>query len=163
MAAEERKRRSEAEVDLLLSASLLLAGSPAWDGSDQNLCADMPVQNRQDQYVRLNVRIVLAIPWRYHLVLRWDKVEMRKLDVRDDHSNPDGSEHWRLRTHKHRFTDEWGHRFAYTPTELPDTTQFRVDLDEYEEVFFGFCHECMIDTTDFTWIDPPLRPRPTTL
>lgn len=154
------ERITEAQVELLLASDLSIVGEPVWTLTHQDCRAELAVHNHAGQNVRRNIRIVRAIPSRYHLVLRWGRTEMRKLDVRDDHRNPDQArEVWELRTHKHRFTDEWGHAWAYTPDDIPDTSNPTASLDEYAEVFDAFAAECGINLDRFTWLDPPIETR----
>lgn len=160
MSRQAGKPTTEAEVTQLLDADLFLAGRVSWTLDPQSVRGRLIVGNRAGQDVRLHLRIVRALPWRYHFVLTWGTLEIRKLDVRDDHTNPGTSpDVWRLRTHKHRYTDRWGSRWAYTPSDLPEAAAPTVSLDEYHDMFLAFCVECGINTTDFTWHDPPITPR----
>lgn len=160
MRRQQKKPTTEAEVEQLLESGPFLAGSLKWKQDPQSLRGRLVVGNRAGQEVRLHLRIVRALPWRYHYVLTWGALEIRKLDVRDDHTNPGPEpEVWRCRTHKHLYSDRWGIRWAYTPTDLPPTPNVRVSLDEYHEVFLAFCAECGINTNEFTWSDPPISSR----
>lgn len=107
------------------------------------------------------VRIPRPLPWQYHLVLVVGRMCIRRLDVRGSHTNPDPErEEWQLQTHKHRFTDRWGDRWAYTPDDLPPTpADTDVPAREYRQVFEAYCHECNIDTSQLAWEDPPAGTR----
>jgi hypothetical protein len=69
-------------VETLLNAELRINGAIAWTVRGQSVTAWLPVANSQGQEVRMHLRIVRRFPQRYHFVLCWDDVEMRKLDVR---------------------------------------------------------------------------------
>jgi hypothetical protein len=152
----------ELEVEAVLQwGRLEIVGSPQWQLEPQEVRAELPVRNAGGHPVRMHIRILRPLPWRYHFVLNIGRLCVRRLDVRDSHTNPDEErERWVLRTHKHRFTDRWGDRWAYTPDDLPPTQDGgEVTAEEYREVFEAYCRECNIDTSQLVWEDPPITVR----
>jgi hypothetical protein len=152
----------ESEVEAFLQwGRLQIVGSPAWQIEPSEIRAELTVRNAGGHQARMYFRIPRAIPWQYHLVLVVSRQCIRRLDVRGSHTNPDPArERWQLRTHKHRFTDAWGDRWAYTPDDLPPTpANVDVTTTEYRQVFEAYCHECYIDTSQLVWEDPPIGAR----
>ncbi|MEN9646648.1 MAG: hypothetical protein RL238_3317 [Actinomycetota bacterium] len=111
----------------------------------------------------MDLTINKQLPGKYTMQLRQRSgVNIRRLDVRGSHSNrPEtgNSERWQSRTHKHRYRDMFEDAFAYTPTDIPDTTSspFHPEPDEHGRVFEAFCGECGIDHAG-QWTDPPGEP-----
>lgn len=101
-----------------------------------------------------------AVPWRPHFVLLWgnramgtEPVNLRRLDVLDNHDNPDGTR-WRRQTHKHLWSAEDGNDVAYTPTDIPLTEP--VGSPPYGDIFEAFCAEVGVEFgPDYKWKDPP--------
>lgn len=148
----------------MLRSGLRLAGSPRWEIGDQDVRATLVVHTEADTIdsLAMDLRIVRRVPWLYHYQLRLDRWPIRRLDVRDTHSNPrqTSGTRWHDQTHKHAWRTEWGERWAYTPTDIPPTPNFHVTPGEYREVFEAFCGECHVDIEGFEWVEPTVDPPP---
>ena len=157
---------STVEAEELLQSNLRLQGQPQWQETSQHVKTVLVVNSDADATVYFDVTLVRRVPWLYHLQLRWEKYPVRRLDVRDSHSNPHGSDGqtWSNETHKHAWREEYGDGWAYTPDGLPIAPGYDVAPDEYREVFEAFCAECGIDLEDFVWVEPTVTvPTPTLL
>ncbi len=80
---------------------------------------------------------------------------LRRLDLRDDHVNPDGVQ-WRRETHKHRWSVADANSWAYTPNDIPhDGRPEAVGPDNYRAIFEAFAAECQIGFgPNYNWNDP---------
>jgi len=96
-------------------------------------------------------RIPLVVPWSSHWLLVWGKkVEreqpetIRRLDLRDDHPNPDGKL-FEGATHKHRWSVADNNAWAYAPDDIPhDPSIPPLIEDNYRAIFEAFANECGI-------------------
>jgi hypothetical protein len=122
------------------------------------------VSNPRAENLLLGGRIALATPGRSHWRLTWgDKAhgerpeEIRRLDLRDGHVNPDGKRFER-QTHKHRWSVADSNRWAYVPSDIPhDVDGGPQTQDDYRAIFEAFAAECSIDLGPFyVWQDPPM-------
>lgn len=145
---------NEREVDLLVTNPKRLVGDVVWHPLARNDRATLSVGNTQGQSLQLRLRIAHAAPDRLHAMLMRGHQTLRRLDVRDDHANPDGTT-WAGATHKHRWTDRHGDAEAYTPTDIPEPDG-AVTPSDYRRIVEAFCHECNIDTSGLTWTEPTL-------
>ncbi len=109
-------------------------------------------------------------PHRPHWIFGWgckvqqeQPVNLRRLDLRDSHSNPDG-ESWHQATHKHVWSAASGNAWAYTPSDIPhDADPEPVGADDYRLVFEAFAHESgIVFGPDYKWAVPDLAPDPAT-
>ncbi len=107
-------------------------------------------------------------PQRSHWIFGWGEkeqqeqpVNLRRLDLRDIHVNPDG-EAWDEATHKHLWFANSGNAWAYTPTDIPhDLDVVTGEADDYREIFEAFLRECGISLgPDYKWANPDLKPDP---
>lgn len=161
---------TDAEAKALLADPGLVANGPVrWSlvGSPENptqVRTTLRVYNTYGENLRLFGRIALAVPHCSHWGLVWGLKDagehpapLRRLDLRDDHRNPDGEE-WNDRTHKHRWSAADGNAWAYTPDDIPhDRTPGSVGPDDYRAIFEAFAAECAVDLgPDYGWGDPPL-------
>ncbi|WP_337973463.1 hypothetical protein [Cellulomonas sp. NTE-D12] len=174
------RRLTDAEADLLLDDKSLVVNEPVrwgvsrWaDVNPTELRMSVRVFNAFGENLSMRGRISIAIPERSHWALGWgDKragefpVDLRRLDLRDDHQNPDGAR-WRGTTHKHRWSSQDGNRWAYTPTDIPHESigEGSVCDDDYRAIFESFAAECHVELgPEFRWHDPELlRPTQTDL
>ncbi|WP_270886266.1 DUF6978 family protein [Pedococcus sp. 5OH_020] len=126
--------------------------------------AKVPVWNQSRERLYLDARINVDRPWQSHWVLTWgDKhhhersATIRRLDMRDDHANPDGQV-WGRETHKHLWTVEDNNSWAYTPDAIPhDPAVPPVTPDDYRAIFEAFANEVRIFLgEEYVWNDPPL-------
>lgn len=154
---------SEAEIDHIIGTSPLKVGSQiVWTLEAAQLVAIPTVVGRGvDTQLVMDMHISTILPGKYTFQLRQlGGPNLRRLDVRGSHRNRPSTgdaEKWNGRTHKHRFRDLHGDRFAYTPDDIPDTSAPTISPNpgEYREVFMAFCAECGIDEAGM-WSDPPL-------
>ncbi len=137
-----------------------------WHGAGTaNVRCRVAVLNDRGERLSLRGRISLRFLECSHWMVVWgDKAhqehpeEIRRLDLRDDHDNPDGAT-WRSVTHEHRWSEAEGNSWAYTPDDIPhDPDRAYVGADDYRAIFEAFAAESKIGFgPDYTWTDPPLR------
>lgn len=145
----------EAEADHVVAIPKFIDATVDWTYKHRDVRASLPVGNRQGQRINLQLRIAYPLPERLHVILAWRQTPIRRLDVRDNHVNPDREEEWVERTHKHRWTDLHGDGQAYTPEDIPPTDG-PVTPGEYRRIVEAFCRECNIDPEELQWVDPDL-------
>jgi hypothetical protein len=123
----------------------------------------VPVINSLGENLVIDGRIAVSCPWASHWQFTWgDKTReehpttIRRLDLRDDHVNPDGTV-WDRQTHKHRWSVRDGNDWAYTPSDIPHGVDIDPDVpDDYREIFEAFAKEVGVGfTPDYAWTDPP--------
>lgn len=128
-------------------------------------CFTVPVANPRAERLSLGARVLDMLPGQSHWRLTWgDKrfneatCEIRRLDLRDVHVNPDG-QRWNDETHKHLWSEVDGNDFAYSPSDIPhDPAQSTVTPDDYRAVFEAFAAEVNIGFGDgYRWTDMPAR------
>lgn len=149
-----------------MGSGLRLTGSPPWEVHDQDVRARLVVEGPNEvDALFVDLRVVRRVPWLYHYQVRLDRWPLRRLDVRDSHTNPRETSGgpWNNETHKHAWREHLEDRWAYTPDDIPSTADFDVTQDEYREVFKAFCNECGIDLQGFEWVDPVVEPPDETL
>lgn len=126
--------------------------------------ANLTVSNNANERLSVRMRIPLALPTCSHYVLVWGEKAyaeqpeaIRRLDLRDDHTNPDGAS-WQEETHKHLWSATANNRWAYTPSGIPHgTATVPVGGDDYRAITEAFLAECGITLgPDYKWADPPL-------
>jgi hypothetical protein len=147
---------TEHEAERIFRDGLVLEDDVRWTVQPSNarwLQFGAFLDSPHETTLRLSMGVSVVLPQKYKiLILRGEQV-LRRLDVRGSHQNPPGAsgEIWQLRTHKHRWTDRFGDKAAYTPADinLGDFTR-----DEYEATFRAFCKECHIDFRG-AWSQPP--------
>jgi hypothetical protein len=147
----------ESHVDQLVSRPSALTEDVRWTPQKSNprwvqfaVFLDAPT----DTSLRLAMTVNTRNPGFYAiLLLRGDQV-LRRLDVRGSHRNPPAAsgEKWLAATHKHRWTDSFADKVAYTAADISTPPTF--DRSEYEGTFRAFCNECNI-TFSGAWQDPP--------
>jgi hypothetical protein len=126
------------------------------------------VVNSMGERLAMNVRILVERPWQSHWILTWGSKthhehpeQIRRLDLRDDHRNPNGT-NWQRQTHKHLWSVEDGNAAAYTPHDIPhDPATPPVGPDDYRAIFEAFAREVHIEfAPDYVWEDPPIEALP---
>jgi hypothetical protein len=135
---------SQEEVDELLnSGKLSVLGKPGWKrGAHKAWCrADIPVVVDDPLLVKkVSLRIIASISAgtdKRDFSLLLNGMRIRALCINGNHTNRHtNTEHWRHRTHKHKWTNVCMDRFAYTPTDITAT--------DIQGQFAQFCAECGI-------------------
>lgn len=140
------------------------------DPSPTEARMQVTVFNTRGERVLLTGRIPYVTPHRSHWTFTWGAKQrqehpspIRRLDLRDNHGNPDG-ERWERATHKHRWTEQDGNAWAYTPDDIPHKP-VPDGPEDYREIFEAFAAECHVGFgPDYLWSDPPEQPphQPTT-
>lgn len=170
----ELRHLTDSEAAGVLADRSLVVNEPVrWEisrGTEANpseVRMSVRVFNSLGENLRLRGRISIAVPECSHWVLGWgDKragehpAEIRRLDLRDGHRNPDG-ERWIDATHKHLWSAAEGNRWAYTPTDIPHSVleEDGVCDDDYRAIFEAFASECRVGLgPDYRWTDPRLDP-----
>lgn len=148
---------SQAEADHLAAIPKSITGTLAWERINGSECASLRVGNTQGQHIELRLRVHPKAPEQLHAMLIWRQLNVRRLDVRDDHVNDATGEVWRGKTHKHRWTDRYGDGEAYTPEDIPEPDDSPVGPTHYRGIVEAFCRECNIDPEGLEWRDPDLR------
>ena len=166
LAARQGKRRlTDIEAEEIFATSKSVEATVVWTVSDTTQARSrVRVFNSMSENLYIDMRIDPALPGSSSWIFTWgdkSKAEfsenLRRLDLRASHRNPDG-ERWSRKTHKHRWSEEFSNRFAYTPTDIPHDVNAGIDsTDNYREVFEAFATECKIELgQDYRWSDPPL-------
>lgn len=119
--------------------------------------AEMAVHNAHGLPVKLGVQLLPRKPWRLTAYLMIYNQQLRRLDVNASHSNPGpGGETWDEQTHKHRWSEQWANRYAYTPDDIPVIPQAGGTSEHYRGAFEAFCGESGVALTgEYVWSDPP--------
>lgn len=146
---------TEAEADLLIENDKEITAEIEWRRVNGSEAATVRVKNSSGRHLELRLRVQPKAPEQLHLVLLDSRQPLRRLDVRDGHTNPDGTR-WEHQTHKHRWTDLHGDGEAYTPSDIPEPDG-DVTPDHYREIVEAFCQECNIDHAGLVWTDPDMR------
>lgn len=127
--------------------------------------AKVAVENPSGERIFIGGRILIERLWASHWVLVWGdrrhherSASIRRLDLRDDHVNPDG-EVWDRQTHKHLWSVEDNNAVAYTPDDIPhDPSAPPVTQDDYRAIFEAFAAEVNVDLgPNYEWSDPPIE------
>ncbi len=157
---------TDPEAQALLSSDCTRTVNEAveWTAAGGESRFSVQVFNTRSETLTLRGRINEAVPHRSHWLLVWgDKrrqehaVVLRRLDLRDDHDNPDGQA-WRGETHKHTWSQDEDNAWAYTPDDIPhDPDPGPVGADDYRAIFEAFVAECGVGFgPDYCWTDPKL-------
>lgn len=143
-----------------------------WMASGGESRFSVRVFNTRNETLTMRGRINDAVPERSHWLLIWgDRAKeehpevLRRLDLRDNHDNPDGQT-WRGQTHKHTWSRAENNAWAYTPDDIPHHLEVGpVVADDYRAIFEAFAAECGVRFgPDYRWTDPKLdRDDPETL
>lgn len=138
------------------AAALELRVPPVWKDRNSTARAEIAVHNSHGLPLILGAQVITAKPWKFTLYLMLYNTHIRRLDVNGSHRNKMGDrELWVERTHKHRFSDQYGDSEAYTPSDIPGIPLTDVTGEHYREVFEAFCGECGIGLThSYVWIAP---------
>jgi len=151
---------------LTLTIDHLIDWEPlGFQGSGLGVHTSIPILSEIREPLALRIRIMSSTPWSSHYLLIWGTrltgcVNLRRLDLRDDHRNPDGAEVWTARTHKHTWSESHADCMAYTPTDIPHDPDLTVGVDEYRQVFEAFCAECYVALgPSYRWTEPSLPGR----
>lgn len=147
---------SEAQVERILTEGFVLEDDIRWAPQPSNpnwLQFGAFLDAGTEASVRINMAVSMLRREKYKIVLLRGEQVLRRLDVRGSHRNPRtaGGESWCASTHKHRWTDIYADKAAYTPTDISAST---FNSGEYEVTFLEFCGECNIDFRG-QWQDPP--------
>ncbi|WP_132208442.1 hypothetical protein [Kribbella steppae] len=177
--AENFRRLTNPEAKNLLEGDInkVISGTVEWfiedtrQGSSIRARCKVEISNSLGERLYLDGRIVLDRPWQSHWILTWGNkahhekpATIRRLDLRDDHRNPDG-QFWDRATHKHLWSVADKNRVAYTPTDIPHDPSVPPNApDDYRAIFEAFAKEVGINfASDYRWTDPPLStPAPMT-
>jgi hypothetical protein len=149
---------SQAEVDRIFREGFVLVDDVRWSpqANNQNwLQTGAFLDSQRETSIRFNMAVSLLRPEKYTLVVLRGEQVLRRLDVRGSHGNPAmvGGQVWKRQTHKHRWTDIYADKEAYTPPDISaDKAAFT--RNEYETTFREFCTESNIDFKG-QWQDPP--------
>lgn len=153
---------NETSINQLLAADLVVRQNMAWrirDDTSKRVRLKVAVANRLGEEVWLHMHISMNLPWNYNLALVWRGVAVRRLYVRGSHVNQCEEGHrWVNETHKHRWRDQYRDCWAYTPTDIPDTSGTSLSLSEHRRVFEAFCAESGI-RIEADWVDPIIEGR----
>lgn len=162
---------TEKEADAIMSstADLHIMQPILWDknpGKPDEWRFNVSVFNALNENLTLTARVHQTHPFKSHWLLLWgDKrlgeqpVNLRRLDLRDDHLNPDHEQEWVSKTHKHIWSAQYGERFAYTPDDIPhDRRVPPVVPDSLKCIFEAFSRECGIRLVSpgYHWAEPPI-------
>lgn len=147
-------RLTEANAEHILQAGLRITSPISWNTKSVTWrWFEVGVHNDLGVALVLHMQVNQRTPERYSIHLRSGPDHLRRLDIRGSHANKDSERRiWNWETHKHRWTDEFGDGWAYTPDGIPADGD-AVAPQEYRAVFEAFCDECaiMIETQ---WIEP---------
>jgi hypothetical protein len=150
----------EAVIEELLAAELVIREEMQWKRRDidRRIRLKLEVANRLGESLWLHMGIPLRVPWQYSLALVWNRLPVRRLDVRGSHVNQcDGSgQRWNGATHKHKWRDEYRDGWAYTPNDIPPTPGTSLGQNEHRQVFEAFCLESKV-RVETDWVEPQLR------
>lgn len=148
---------NEATIEKLLEADLVVRQGIVWsarDDTDRRVRLKATVANRLGEEVWLHMHIPVNLPWIYTIALIWRRTAIRRLDVRGSHVNQcDDGRRWDSETHKHRWRDQYRDGWAYSPTDLPDTSAIDIGPGEYRRMFEAFCAESQI-RLEVEWVEP---------
>lgn len=165
------RRLTDTEAEKLIAQGGLADEPVVWtvtrtrNGRPTEIRTKVRVDNPSSERVFIGGRIILERPWESHWVVVWgdrrhheDPESVRRLDLRDDHTNPDG-EVWDRRTHKHLWSAEMNNRVAYTPDDIPhDPAVPPVSPDDYRAIFEAFAAEVHVELgPEYEWSDPPIE------
>lgn len=149
--------------DLHIMQPILWGKNP---GKSDEWRFNVSVFSALDENLTLTARVNQAYPFVSHWALVWgDKrlgersVNLRRLDLRDSHTNPDDRQEWIRKTHKHLWSARYGERFAYTPDDIPhDRRVPPVVQDSLKCIFEAFVRECGIQLVSpgYQWSEPPI-------
>lgn len=147
---------TEAQVDRILLEGLVLEDNVRWMSQPSNtkwVQFGAFLDSPHESTVRLNMAVSVLLPEKYKIIVLRGEQALRRLDVRGSHGNPPAGTPgvWHRQTHKHRWTDRFGDKEAYTP---PDITTTTFDPGEHEATFRALCKECNIEFRG-SWSDPP--------
>lgn len=172
------RRLTDAEAAELLSDAVqkTVNEQVAWrtsgrSGDGTEVCMGLTVFNTLNEPLYIRGRIELAKPLESHWVFAWGtraggqaSVNLRRLDLRDSHPNPDG-QRWDKRSHKHLWSVADDNAWAYTPSDIPhDESPGFVGPDDYRSICEAFIIECGIGFgPDYDWTEPPLDAGPPAL
>lgn len=153
----------EAVADLHIMQPILWAENP---GKTDEWRFNVAVFNALNENLTVTARVNQRRPFVSHWCLVWgDKrlgeraVNLRRLDLRDDHTNPDGEQDWVSKTHKHIWSSQYGERFAYTPDDIPHDCRLPPLVpDSLKCIFEAFARECGIRliAPGYQWSEPPI-------
>jgi hypothetical protein len=146
----------EANVERIFSEGLVFEDDVRWTPQPSNrnwLQFEGFLDSPSDTSLRLNMAVSILREERYRIIVRRGEQILRRLCVRGSHRNPLASsgETWIGKTHKHRWTEQFADKLAYTPPDIATPT---FERSEYERVFRAFCKESNIDFRG-RWNDPP--------
>ena len=138
MAAPQVRER---DVEALLAVGgLVVSGHYTWQQSSSKawLRMDLPVTGKKDVNLKVVVTVNRLEPSLYSFALLLNNAfRIRGLDVNGSHANKHTDRNkWAGQTHKHKWTDSCGDRFAYTPSDI--TAQ------DIQGQLAQFCSECGI-------------------
>ena len=157
------RRVTDAVATQIMACGKSIHSTPDWKlTGNGDLRTDMDVVSTMGEHLHLGGRISAKYAGKSTWWLLWGSKEhgeceeqLRRLDIRGSHSNPDG-ERWERRTHKHLWSVELKNEHAYTPDDIPhDQPGTLVTRDNYREIFEAFAAECGIETgPDYLWSEP---------
>lgn len=163
---------TDAEAQALLASSKQVNESVQWtssklvDGVIAEVRMQVPVLNPAGERLVVAGRVSARKPQASHWMLVWGSKAfreqpetIRRLDLRDDHINPDG-EVWQGQTHKHKWSVNENNAWAYTPDDIPhDPEPLPVTPEDYRAVFEAFAGEVGVAFgAAYSWSDPQLPP-----
>jgi len=133
----------EQQVNFLLaSGTLSVEGSFTWKQSNEKSWYKVMIPVKCTATKPVAIRIVISVSYldreQRNFVLLWNNnIRVRALCIKGNHGNKHtNDEEWIRRMHKHRWTDACHDRFAYTPTDITETT--------IQGILTQFCAECGI-------------------
>lgn len=136
-APQVRERDVEA---LFTDGGLVVSGAYVWQQSSSKawIRMDLPVTGKKGTNLKIVITVNRFDPSLYSFALLLNNAfRVRGLDVNGSHRNKHTNrEKWVGQTHKHKWTDQCGDRFAYTPSDI--TAQ------DLQGQLAQFCSECGI-------------------
>ncbi len=166
------RRLTDGEAEALLAARKQVNEPVKWlpskvvDGAVAEVRMGVTVLSPIGEHLAVSGRVSARKPHASHWMLVWGSKAhrehpetIRRLDLRDDHVNPDGKA-WAAQTHKHLWSATENNAWAYTPDDIPhDPAPLPVGAEDYHAVFEAFTGELGIALgPDYTWSDPQLPP-----
>jgi hypothetical protein len=154
----------DSSVSKTVNEEVVWTAGGARSGEGSEVRMRVSVFNSMNEPLFVTGRIELDNPLASHWLLVWGtkrggqhSVNLRRLDLRDSHPNPDG-QRWDHATHKHTWSEADGNAWAYTPTDIPhDQSPSFVGHDDYRLICEAFLAECGIELgPDYKWSEPPL-------
>lgn len=139
----------EKDIDAILASNILsISGHHAWRKGSHKAWAridiDVAIRDEKIKGITLKgvtLKMVISLSLlddRRDFSLLWNNVTVRRLDIAGSHNNRHSdSEKWSGKTHKHAWRDACWDRFAYTPTDITETTT--------HGILKQFCAECGIN------------------